>query len=139
MRRLSVHLSASLHMYAAEHLQETLAAMGEICPLTIQHKGRESMGISCGSAFPSYAQDAAEAIVAIFKAERGNRMSNKQTGVILLIAGLVLLAVSLLADVIGVGGQPGIIGWKQILGAVVGGLVALAGLLRLLLRRPPTD
>jgi hypothetical protein len=38
----------------------------------------------------------------------------------------VVLAVSLLADRIGIGAMPGILGWKQILGAGVG-LVLLVG------------
>jgi hypothetical protein len=56
-------------------------------------------------------------------------MTNKQWGALLLVAGIVILAISLLADVIGVGAQPGIIGWKQILGAVIGLGALILGLL----------
>ena len=43
----------------------------------------------------------------------------------MLVLGIVLALVSLFADAIGVGGEPGF-GWKQTLGLVVGvGLVAL--------------
>jgi len=45
---------------------------------------------------------------------------------VVLVLGIVLALVSLFADAIGVGGEPGF-GWKQTLGLVVGvGLVALA-------------
>ena len=44
---------------------------------------------------------------------------------VVLVLGIVLALVSLFADAIGVGGEPGF-GWKQTLGLVVGvGLVAL--------------
>lgn len=44
-----------------------------------------------------------------------------------MIVGLALGAVSLLADVLAIGAQPGVVGWKQILGAVVGLAIAAAG------------
>ena len=53
-------------------------------------------------------------------------MSKKTIGFLLIILGVIVLVVSLAADVIGIGGVPGF-GWKQILGAVVGVLVALGG------------
>lgn len=44
---------------------------------------------------------------------------------VVLVLGILLALVSLFADAIGVGGEPGF-GWKQTLGLVVGvGLVAL--------------
>ena len=52
---------------------------------------------------------------------------NGLPGWLLMLAGLVLVAVSLLADNLGLGGQPGIVGWKQWLGATVGLLAALGG------------
>ena len=53
-------------------------------------------------------------------------MSKKTIGIVLIILGVVLTIVSLAADVIGIGNGTGI-GWKQILGAVVGVLVAVGG------------
>jgi len=53
-------------------------------------------------------------------------MSKRTIGFLLIILGVVVLVVSLAADVIGIGGMPGF-GWKQILGTVVGVLVALGG------------
>ena len=54
-------------------------------------------------------------------------MANKKTiGTVLLIAGVILLIVSLGADVIGLGGG-GRFGSQQILGAVVGIILLAAG------------
>lgn len=54
-------------------------------------------------------------------------MTRKKTvGVILLAGGILLLILSLLADVIGVGGATGF-GYKQILGALVGIVAAIRG------------
>ena len=53
-------------------------------------------------------------------------MSKKTIGVLLIILGVVVLVVSLAADGLGIGGMPGF-GWKQILGTVVGVIVALGG------------
>ena len=58
-------------------------------------------------------------------------MGNRPLGVILVIVGIALAALSLLADVIGIGGQPGIIGWKQVLGTVAGIVFAVVGALML--------
>ena len=52
--------------------------------------------------------------------------NNKTIGTILLVAGVILLIVSLGADVIGLGGG-GRFGGQQILGAVVGVILLLAG------------
>jgi len=54
-------------------------------------------------------------------------MPRKSLGLLLVLVGLGLIAMSLLADTFGIGAQPGIIGWKQILGAVVGFLIGAAG------------
>ena len=45
--------------------------------------------------------------------------------VVILIIGILLALVSLLADTLGIGS--GGMGWKQITGAVVGGIVAIIG------------
>jgi predicted phage tail protein len=60
----------------------------------------------------------------IFKKEKS--MSKKTIGFLLIILGVVVLVVSLTADVTGLGPGNGI-GWKQILGAVIGVIVALGG------------
>ena len=54
-------------------------------------------------------------------------MTNRALAAGLLLAGTLIAAMSLLADVIGLGAQPGVIGWKQILGVAVGLLVAFIG------------
>jgi len=50
----------------------------------------------------------------------------KTVGVVLLVGGILLLILSLLADVIGIGGATGF-GYKQILGAIVGIVAAVRG------------
>jgi hypothetical protein len=56
-------------------------------------------------------------------------MKNKKlTGILMIVIGVILLALSLLADVIGLGGASGF-GWKQILGSVVGAAAVVAGLI----------
>jgi hypothetical protein len=46
----------------------------------------------------------------------------------LVVIGLTIGGVSLLADVIGLGAQPGIIGWKQILGTALGLVILIVGI-----------
>jgi hypothetical protein len=58
-------------------------------------------------------------------------MDKKLLGVLVCVAGVILLAVSLLADTIGIGGSAGF-GVNQILGAVAGALVAIGGVLLLI-------
>ena len=53
-------------------------------------------------------------------------MSKKSMSIALIIVGVVLVIVSLTADLIGIGGAPGI-GWKQLLGTAVGLVVTLGG------------
>lgn len=62
-------------------------------------------------------------------------MSNRFVGVLLLVAGVVLLLLSVGADPLGVGGHPGF-GWKQIAGAIVGAVMAAVGAVRM---RSPAD
>ena len=53
-------------------------------------------------------------------------MSKRTLGIIFILLGLLLAILSLSADVLGIGNGAGI-GWKQILGMVVGVLIALGG------------
>lgn len=53
--------------------------------------------------------------------------SRRTIGIIVLVVGIAILALSLLADSIGIGGSPGF-GYLQIAGVVVGAVVAAAGL-----------
>jgi ABC-type polysaccharide/polyol phosphate export permease len=55
-------------------------------------------------------------------------MSRRTLGIGLILGGLLVGAASLLADYLGLGAHPGVLGWKQIAGAVVGGAAVLAGL-----------
>jgi hypothetical protein len=61
-------------------------------------------------------------------------MSKKMLGVVFIILGVIVLVVSLAADAVGIGNATGI-GWKQILAAVIGALVALDGIF-LVFRNP---
>ena len=61
-------------------------------------------------------------------------MSVKTWSLVLIVAGVLVLAVSLLADAIGLGAQPGVFGWKQVLGSAAGFLGCMAGLALLWLR-----
>ena len=62
-----------------------------------------------------------------FICEGGDRMQKKGSSLILMGVGIILLLVSLLADVLGIGDSPGI-GFKQIIGAVVGAVIVIIGL-----------
>jgi len=53
-------------------------------------------------------------------------------GVTGLIGGLVLLLICLLADSLGIGGNPNAFGWKQIAGSIVGVIATISGLILLL-------
>jgi hypothetical protein len=53
-------------------------------------------------------------------------MSKRTIGIVLVIVGVIVLIVSLAADVIGIGNEAGI-GWIQLLGAAVGVVVVLGG------------
>lgn len=48
-------------------------------------------------------------------------------GIILLVAGIVVLLVSALADILGLGTSAGVFGYMQILGSVGGAAVAVVG------------
>ena len=60
-------------------------------------------------------------------------MSNRNIGIAMIVIGGLLMVVSLLADVIGVGWQPGVFGWKQMLGTATGVIFAIVGIV--LIRR----
>jgi len=53
-------------------------------------------------------------------------MGKKGLSLILIVVGIIILLVSLLADMIGIGGYPGM-GYKQIIGAIVGGVISIIG------------
>lgn len=54
-------------------------------------------------------------------------MSNRTRGLVLTAGGALLALISLTADAIGLGAHPAF-GWKQILGVVVGVVIAVSGL-----------
>lgn len=54
--------------------------------------------------------------------------SSRIVGLVAFVGGLIAAAVSLLADSIGVSGGGEGLGWKQLIGAIFGGAVALLGL-----------
>ncbi len=53
-------------------------------------------------------------------------MSQKTLGYVLIVVGVVLIVLSVFADTLGIGSGGGF-GWKQIVGTVVGIVVALVG------------
>jgi hypothetical protein len=55
-------------------------------------------------------------------------MAGKKTAsIVLLVAGVVILVLSLAADLVGIGGNP-IFGRDQIIGVIVGAIVTVVGL-----------
>ena len=52
----------------------------------------------------------------------------KIVGIICLIVGIIVLILSLIADPVGIGGAVGF-GWKQIVGAIVGIIFGIVGLI----------
>lgn len=53
-------------------------------------------------------------------------MQKKTLGSILTLVGITVLLISLFADLIGIGGYPGI-GWKQVVGIVIGFVIIVIG------------
>jgi hypothetical protein len=53
--------------------------------------------------------------------------NSKIIATVLLVAGVVILLVSALADILGLGGSPGVLGYKQMAGIAVGAIVAIVG------------
>lgn len=68
-------------------------------------------------------------------------MSRKTIGMILLVAGVIIALAFGFADVIGIGrSDPGIFGWQQLLGLLVGAAVGVIGLVMMLGgKAPATD
>jgi hypothetical protein len=61
--------------------------------------------------------------------------------VVFLVVGVVIFVISLAADAVGIGEGTGI-GWKQITGAVVGAIIAVAGIVQMQKKtegKPPAD
>ena len=56
------------------------------------------------------------------------QLTSRILGLFAFVGGLLMAAVSLLADSIGVSGGGEGLGWKQLIGAIFGGAVALLGL-----------
>ena len=56
------------------------------------------------------------------------QLTSRLLGLIAFIGGLMTAAISLLADSIGVSGGGEGLGWKQLIGAIFGGAIALLGL-----------
>ena len=54
-------------------------------------------------------------------------MSSKTLGTIITIIGIIILAAFAFADLIGIGQNPDEIGYKQLIGVVVGALVIVLG------------
>jgi hypothetical protein len=56
----------------------------------------------------------------------GEEMEKKTLGLILIVVGIVVLLLSLFADLIGIGGYPGI-GYKQVVGIIFGVVIIVIG------------
>jgi hypothetical protein len=64
---------------------------------------------------------------AVRELSRGGRVKILVQAIVLIIAGFLVMAVSILADAIGIGANPVVIGWKQYSGAAVGLVLVLFG------------
>lgn len=62
-------------------------------------------------------------------------MSTRGWGIVLIALGVIVALIAVFADVLGLGAQPGVIGWKQMLGAGAGVLSIIAGTLMLIRAR----
>lgn len=56
-------------------------------------------------------------------------MTQRQSALLILVVGILLVLVSLFADALGLGGEPGF-GWKQAGGLVIGAALVAFGLWR---------
>jgi hypothetical protein len=66
-------------------------------------------------------------VFAVVKNAR-SQLTSRIFGLVAFVGGLAMAAVSLLADAIGVSGGGEGLGWKQLIGAIFGGAIALLGL-----------
>lgn len=57
-----------------------------------------------------------------------SQFTSRVIGLLAFVGGLGIAALSLLADTIGVSGGGEGLGWKQLIGAIFGGVIALLGL-----------
>jgi hypothetical protein len=57
--------------------------------------------------------------------------STKIVGIAIILVGIIALIISFLADVIGIGGQINVFGYKQIIGIAVGAVALVVGLILL--------
>lgn len=55
-------------------------------------------------------------------------MDNRIQSIVLMVVGTIVFAICILGDMIGLGANTGVIGWKQYSGAVVGLMLFLFGL-----------
>ena len=55
-------------------------------------------------------------------------MSRRSLGVVVTVVGLLVLVIAAFADPLGIGGADDTFGWKQIVGVVVGAVIAVAGI-----------
>ncbi len=62
-------------------------------------------------------------------------MSTRWWGIALIALGVIVALISVFADVLGLGAQPGIIGWKQLLGAAAGVVSIIVGTLMMIRAR----
>ncbi len=57
-----------------------------------------------------------------------SQLTSRILGLVALVGGLITAAISLFADSLGVSGGGEGLGWKQLIGAIFGGAIALLGL-----------
>lgn len=55
-------------------------------------------------------------------------MTKKTVGLALIIIGIIVAAISIAADQLGIGAAVGVMGWKQWTGTVVGAILFLVGI-----------
>ena len=57
-----------------------------------------------------------------------SQLTSRIFGLVAFVGGLITAAISLFADTVGVSGGGEGLGWKQLIGAIFGGTIALLGL-----------
>lgn len=58
--------------------------------------------------------------------------STKMAGIAVILVGIIALVICLLADIIGIGGQSDVFGYKQIIGIAAGAVAFIVGMILLL-------